>query len=128
VIDEEATLAESENVDRDTESAERSSTGQRTTERQERGSRRAGPSRRPDRPSRGGRQRRRCYFCVEKMKAIDYKDVSLLRQYLNDRGLIRSSRRTSTCARHQRMLARAIKRARHLALLPYTSEHVRLYG
>jgi len=128
VIDEEATLAESENVDRDTGSAARSSTGQRTTEREERGSRRSGPSRRPYRQRGGGRRRRRCYFCVEKMKAIDYKDISLLRQYLNDRGLIRSRRRTSTCAKHQRMLARAIKRARHLALLPYTSEHVRLYG
>ncbi len=128
MIDEEATLAESENVDRDTGSAARSSTGQRTTEREERGSRRPGPSRRPYRQRGGGRRRRRCYFCVEKMKAIDYKDVSLLRQYLNDRGLIRSRRRTSTCAKHQRMLARAIKRARHLALLPYTSEHVRLYG
>jgi len=129
VIDEEATLAESENVDRDAGSAERPSTSQRTSEGQERGSRRPGFSRQPYRPRRGGgRRRRRCYFCVEKMKAIDYKDVSLLRQYLNDRGLIRSRRRTSTCAKHQRMLARAIKRARHLALLPYTSEHVRLYG
>ena len=127
-MDEEATLAESENAGRDTGSAERSSTDQRTSERQERGSRRPGPSRRPYPQRGGGRRRRRCYFCVEKMKAIDYKDVSLLRQYLNDRGLIRSSRRTSTCAKHQRMLARAIKRARHLALLPYTSEHVRLYG
>jgi len=62
------------------------------------------------------------------MKAIDYKDVALLRQYLNDRGLIRARRRTATCAKHQRMLARAIKRARHLALLPYTAEHVRLFG
>ncbi len=80
---------------------------------------------------RGGRyqQRRRrvCAFCLEKTNHIDYKDVGLLRRYVSEQGKIRSRRKGGTCARHQRMLAVAIKRARHVALLPYTSEHIRQY-
>ena len=73
-----------------------------------------------------GRGRRRaCVMCVEKMTAIDYKDFSFLRRFLSDRGRIESRRKSGTCAKHQRGLAQAIKRARHLALLPYTAEHVR---
>jgi len=68
---------------------------------------------------------RRCYFCVEGIAEIDYKDVDTLRRFLSDRGKIRPRRQTGTCARHQRRLARAIKRARHLALLPFTAEHIR---
>ena len=56
---------------------------------------------------------------------IDYKNAEILRRYLSDRGKIKSRRRSGVCARHQRQLARAIKRARHLALLPFTVEHVR---
>jgi len=56
---------------------------------------------------------------------IDYKDIGMLRQYIASSGRINSRRRTGACARHQRMLARAIKRARQIALLPYTSEHGR---
>lgn len=94
---------------------------------EERGSRRSGP-----RDSRGGRRsytRRRkvCAFCLEKSKSIDYKDVNTLRRYVTDRGKIRSRRKTGTCAKHQRRLAVAIKRARHLALLPFTAEHIRQY-
>lgn len=96
------------------------------------------PSReqRPQRPtySRGRygrrsftRRRKVCAFCLEKSKAIDYKDVATLRRYLTDRGKIRSRRKTGTCAKHQRRLAVAIKRARHLALLPFTAEHIRRY-
>jgi len=56
---------------------------------------------------------------------IDYKDVQGLRRFLSDRGKIRPRRQTGTCARHQRELAHAIKRARHLALLPFTADHIR---
>ncbi|MHB0857251.1 MAG: 30S ribosomal protein S18 [Anaerolineae bacterium] len=85
-----------------------------------------GGGRRPFRGRQGGRRRNKvCQFCVEKFTAIDYKDVSTLRQYVNERGRISARRRTGTCAKHQRMLATAIKRARHIALLPYTPEHVR---
>ncbi len=62
-----------------------------------------------------------CTFCVEKSKKIDYKDVDLLRRFLTDRAKIRPRRQTGTCARHQRTLARAIKRARHVALLPFVA-------
>ncbi len=66
-----------------------------------------------------GNRRRNCYFCEENIDRIEYKDVDTLRQFLTDRGKIRSRRQTSMCAQHQRQLARAVKRARHLALLPF---------
>ena len=66
-----------------------------------------------------------CFFCANKNEAIDYKDPIRLRNYVSDRGKIEPRRRTGTCARHQRPLSIAIKKARHLALLPYTPEHVR---
>lgn len=69
-----------------------------------------------------------CSFCVQKVETIDYKDVSKLRRYVSDRARIEPRRRSSACAKHQRLLALAIKRARHLALLPYTSAHVRIAG
>lgn len=84
-----------------------------------------------DRRGGGGRRftRRRkvCAFCLEKGKPIDYKDISMLRRYVTERGKIRSRRKTGTCAKHQRRLAVAIKRARHLALLPFTAEQIRRY-
>jgi small subunit ribosomal protein S18 len=77
---------------------------------------------------RGGRHGSKvCQFCVDKV-AIDYKDVALLRNYVGERGRILPRRKTGTCAKHQRLLAKAIKRARHIALLPYTGEHVRAIG
>ncbi|KKL97462.1 hypothetical protein LCGC14_1834260 [marine sediment metagenome] len=80
-----------------------------------------------DRPRRRGRGRRRpCVMCVEKMTFVDYKDFNFLRRFVSDRGRIDTRRKTGTCAKHQRALAQAIKRARHLALLPYTAEHVRM--
>jgi small subunit ribosomal protein S18 len=92
-------------------------------ERGERGERRG-----PGGP-RGRFQRRRfCAFCVEKIEKIDYKDVSTLRRFISDQGQIDSRRRSGTCARHQRRLTLAVKRARILALLPYTAEHVRQRG
>lgn len=69
-----------------------------------------------------------CAFCVEKVSAIDYKDPTRFRRYISDRGRIEPRRKTGTCAKHQRWLSLALKRARHLALLPYTPEHVRLTG
>lgn len=69
-----------------------------------------------------------CSFCVDKIDYIDYKKPELLSSYITAHGKIYSRRRTGTCARHQRFLARAIKRARFLALLPYTTDQIRLYG
>ena len=85
---------------------------------------------RPTRPTRTRYvpKRRVCIFCSDKVEVIDYKDPVKLRRYISDRGKIEPRRRTGTCARHQRVLARAIKRARHLALLPYVAAHVRKAG
>jgi len=82
---------------------------------------------RPDRADRGrgGARRGRkkvCAFCVDHVAHINYKDVPRLRRYLSERAKIIPRRVTGTCARHQRQLMVAIKRARHLALLPYISE------
>jgi small subunit ribosomal protein S18 len=65
------------------------------------------------------RKRRICAFCVEKVNKIDYKQHEVLRRYLTEHGRIRPRRQTGTCAKHQRSLALAVKRARHLALLPF---------
>jgi small subunit ribosomal protein S18 len=84
---------------------------------------------RGDRGERGGRRggfrpRRRkvCAFCVDKITHIDYKEHQRLHNFVSDRGKILKSRQTGTCAKHQRALAQAIKRARHIALLPYAAE------
>ncbi len=63
-----------------------------------------------------------CQFCADKNIVIDYKQVDILRRFVTEEGKIRPRRQTGTCARHQRELAGAIKRARHLALLPYVQE------
>lgn len=73
-------------------------------------------------------RRKVCAFCVDKVTFIDYKDVARLRRYLSDRGKIEARRKTGTCAAHQRELTIALKRARHLALLPFTAEHIRTSG
>ena len=73
------------------------------------------------RPNRKGRKKV-CAFCVDKVEAIDYKDVQKLRKFTSDRAKILPRRVTGTCARHQRELTTAIKRARIVALLPYTSD------
>jgi len=76
------------------------------------------------RPTRGRfrkRRRKPCRFCIDRQGAvIDYKNVRLLQEFLDDRGRIRKARQTGTCRKHQRKLSRAIKRAREVALLPYT--------
>jgi len=84
--------------------------------------------RRPRREYRGRYTPRRkvCAFCADKIDEIDYKDIGRLRRFVSERGKIEPRRKTGTCARHQRRLAVAIKRARHLALLPYTAEHSRM--
>jgi small subunit ribosomal protein S18 len=67
-------------------------------------------------------RRKVCNFCVEKVEYIDYKDVPRLRRYISDRAKILPRRVTGTCAKHQRELTTAIKRARHIAILPYTAD------
>lgn len=99
------------------------------------------PGRKPTRPSSKNKgrdvrgrsrkfvpKRKVCTFCANHIDVIDYKDVPMLQRYISDRGKIEPRRRTGTCARHQRTLAEAIKRARHIALLPFTSEHIRDSG
>jgi small subunit ribosomal protein S18 len=61
-----------------------------------------------------------CQFCTDKSTIIDYKHVDLLRRYVTEEGKIRPRRQTGACAKHQREMAAAIKRARHIALLPYS--------
>ena len=92
--------------------------GARTEERSSGPPRRGGGGR-----GRGGGRRKVCAFCVDKIDVIDYKDPVKLRRFISERGKIEPRRKTGTCARHQRKLTLAIKRARHLALLPYTATH-----
>ena len=78
-----------------------------------------------ERPQFRGRQQRRrkgCQFCVDRVAYIDYKDTARLRKYISERAKIVPRRVTGTCAYHQRELTVAIKRARHIALLPYVSD------
>ena len=74
----------------------------------------------------GGRRRRVCIMCADHIRYVDYKNVSFLRRFVSDRARIETRRRTSACAKHQRAISNAIKRARHLALLPYTPDHIRV--
>jgi small subunit ribosomal protein S18 len=73
-------------------------------------------------------RRKVCAFCVDKIKEVDYKDLTRLRRFLSERGKIEPRRKTGTCAAHQRSLNVALKRARELALLPFTAEHIRVTG
>lgn len=80
---------------------------------------------RPERDNRRNNRKGRkkvCNFCLDKVEVIDYKDIARLRRYISERAKILPRRVTGTCARHQRDLTIAIKRARYLALLPYTSD------
>ena len=76
--------------------------------------------RREGRPRRSNRKV--CAFCVEKIDYIDYKEVGKLRRFVSERGKILPRRLTGTCAKHQRTLTVALKRARHIALLPFAAE------
>lgn len=71
---------------------------------------------------RRNRRKKVCNFCVDKVETIDYKDVARLRRFISERAKILPRRVTGTCARHQRELTVAIKRARPIALLPYVSD------
>ena len=76
---------------------------------------------RPGRPM--NRKRRKvCQFCVDKIEHIDYKDLARLRRFVTERGKILPRRMSGNCAKHQRQLSIAIKRARHIALLPYSAD------
>lgn len=66
------------------------------------------------------RRKKVCIFCGEKAQKIDYKDVSTLKKFISERGKILPRRITGTCAKHQRAITTAIKRARHIALMPYS--------
>ncbi|WP_026895387.1 30S ribosomal protein S18 [Clostridiisalibacter paucivorans] len=68
------------------------------------------------------RRKKVCNFCVDKVNHIDYKDINKLKKYVTERGKILPRRITGNCAKHQRQLTRAVKRARNIALLPYTAE------
>jgi small subunit ribosomal protein S18 len=74
------------------------------------------------------RTRRVCIFCAESNKQIDHKQTDTLKRFLTERGQIRPRRKTNLCTKHQRRLSTAVKRARFMALLPYTGEHIRLYS
>ena len=71
---------------------------------------------------RGRKRRKVCGFCVDKVEHIDYKDTAKLRRYLSERGKILPRRTAGTCAKHQRQLTTAIRRARQIALLPYVTD------
>jgi small subunit ribosomal protein S18 len=71
---------------------------------------------------RGKKKRRQCNFCADKIEFVEYKDIGRLRKYVTERGKILPRRITGNCAHHQRQLTTAIKRARVMALLPFTTE------
>ncbi|MDR3295991.1 MAG: 30S ribosomal protein S18 [Clostridiales Family XIII bacterium] len=75
-----------------------------------------------DRKRGGMRRKKVCQFCTDKTDKIDYKDSEKLKRYITDRGKILPKRITGTCSTHQREVTRAIKRARIVALLPYTAD------
>ena len=80
---------------------------------------------REQRPGGGPRMRKKrkiCAFCAEKVEDIDYKDVARLKKFLSERSKILPRRITGNCAKHQRFLTTAVKRSRHIALIPYISD------
>ncbi len=84
----------------------------------------------PTTETRGGPRRfysqpKVCQFCTDRSAKIDYKQIDTLRRYVTESGKIRPRRQSGACAKHQREIARAIKRARHLAMLPFTGEVLR---
>ena len=88
----------------------------------------ANPAQKSERPEGGmkrrpiRRRRKVCAFCSENVSVIDYKDANKLKKYISERGKILPRRITGNCAKHQRALTVAIKRARHVAILPYVQE------
>jgi small subunit ribosomal protein S18 len=130
LLDDEIELDEIEDEDEaDDQEKVSSSPPRRPAPRPQQRSQRFAPSGGHGNYRRPYRSRRKvCAFCVEGVKSIGWKDFERLRRFVNDGGGMRSRRKTGTCAKHQRRLAVAIKRARHLALLSYTVEHVRVMG
>ena len=84
--------------------------------------RRTPPRRRDKKGGPGSGRRKPCPYCRDKVEQVDYKDAQGLRRFVSERGKIRSRRITGACRRHQRQIARAVKRARELALLPYVAD------
>ncbi|MDD4296191.1 MAG: 30S ribosomal protein S18 [Ruminiclostridium sp.] len=74
------------------------------------------------RPLRRRTRRKVCQYCVDKVEHIEYKDIGKLRKFLSEKGKILPRRISGNCAKHQRQMTTAIKRARHIALLPYTTD------
>lgn len=84
---------------------------------------RSRPTRRREKRGGPGTGRRKpCQFCRDKVEQVDYKDIGTLRRFISDRGKIRSRRITGACRRHQSQVAKAVKRAREIALLPYAGD------
>ena len=83
---------------------------------------------RRDRRARYVPRRKFCFFCTDNIEVIDYKDTERLSHYISGRGEIEPRHKTGTCAKHQRALAVAIKKARYLALLPYVPTHIYKMG
>ncbi len=84
---------------------------------------------RPERSERGGDRKffakpKFCQFCADKTLTIDYKKVDLLRKYVTEEGSLRPRRQTGACAKHQRLVAAAVKQARHVALLPFANRGI----
>lgn len=80
------------------------------------------PRRKEKRGLQSGGRRKPCPQCRDKIEQVDYKDIASLRRFVSDKGKIRSRRITGACRRHQSQIAKAVKRARTLALLPYVNE------
>lgn len=118
---------EDEIEDEEDEEDDSDSGGDRSSDRRgrsssSRGSSYSGRSSRPSSRGRFGRRPRVCQFCADKTKTLGYKQTDVLRRFVTDQGKIRGRRETGTCAKHQRMVAKAVKRARHMALLSYAGE------
>ena len=75
-----------------------------------------------DKPLRKKARKKVCHFCADRVEAIDYKDVARLRKFVSERAKILPRRATGTCAKHQRELTTAIKRARQVAIMPYSND------
>jgi len=119
-------MSEREGISEDITPGREGPSGPRSEGGAEGGRAGAGPG--GDGKRRYGRRRRVCIMCGDHIRIVDYKNVGFLRRFVSDRARIETRRKSSACAKHQRAVARAIKRARHLALLPYTAEHIRASG
>ena len=71
------------------------------------------------------RKRRKCRLCVDQVESVDYKDTNLLKHYMDTQGKIMPRKATKLCAKHQRMVAKAIKQARNISLLPYVNDYIK---